>query len=125
MPTLDRRLLSMFAHEGGWKGWGDRTTTMRKLAGHLLPDSVLARRDKARFNQVFFGVHTRAFAERWTGGGVDTTLVDPDALRRIWLGDEHDWRTALLMHAAWLHEELRPQTKERSSHGEPARAATA
>ena len=125
MPVLDRRMLAMWAREGGWKGWGDRTTTMRKLAGQLLPDSVLARRDKARFNRVFFGEHTRAFAERWSGGGVDQSLVDVDVLRRMWLGDEHDWRTALLMHSAWMHDEYQRQTKERSSHGEPARAATA
>ncbi|MFL5910986.1 MAG: hypothetical protein ACJ768_10500 [Gaiellaceae bacterium] len=125
MPVLDRAMLAMWAREGGWKGWGDRTTTMRALAGDLLPDHVLARRDKARFNQVFFGAHTRAFAERWSGEGVDPSLVDVDVLRRTWLGDEHDWRTALLMHAAWLHDELQELPDERSTHGQPERVATA
>ena len=98
---------------------------MRALAGDLLPDHVLARRDKARFNQVFFGARTRAFAERWSGGGVDPELVDSEALRRIWLGDDHDWRTALLMHAGWMHDELQELPDERRSHGRQARVATA
>lgn len=126
MPMLDMRMLSVFARDGGWTGYGDQSTTLRKLVGDRLPDSVYARRDKARFNTLFFGTHTRAFAERWSGGGPDPSLVDVDVLRRMWLGDEHDWRTALLMQSAWLHDELgQSHPQGRSPDGEAQHAATA
>jgi asparagine synthetase B (glutamine-hydrolysing) len=125
MPVLHLPLLAVWARDGGWKGWGDRTATLRRLAGDYLPDHVLARRDKTRMNRVFFGPHTHAFAERWSGGGVDPSLVDVEVLREMWLGDEHDWRTSLLMQAAWLNDETQDEHNERGSHGEQAAVASA
>jgi len=125
LPVLDPRLLAMWAREGGWKGFGDRTQSIRRLAGHLLPESVIERRDRTRINRIFFGRHTRDFAERWSGDGLDTSIVDPEVLREIWLGEDHDWRTGLLMQAAWLHEEQQTTTNRRSSHGEQAAVAGA
>jgi hypothetical protein len=80
----------------------DRSATMSALFGTLLPGEVLGRPSKASFDGVFFGAHSRAFAEDWDGEGADRSLVDVD-----WLGDH--WRsrapvsqTFTQLQAAWL-----------------------
>ena len=70
--------------------------------GHL-PDALIERRDKADFTGAQLGQHTRRFAETWSGGGVDTDLVDPECLRGMWRS-EPDVRPALLLQLAWLHD---------------------
>jgi asparagine synthetase B (glutamine-hydrolysing) len=105
-PLLDPLFVASLARAGGARGWGDRGAAMRAIAGHALPDAVLARRDKARFNATFFGDATRRFAKAWSGGGVDLSLVDPDTLRREWLAPDPDFRSALLLQIAWCHDEL-------------------
>lgn len=107
IPTLEPELFMTLARLGGAWGWGDRSRMLQALAGHLLPPEVVTRPDKGRFNQVFFGEHTRAFGERWSGGGLDEELVDTELLRDMWSGDRRDWRTGLLMQQAWLHDEKR------------------
>jgi asparagine synthase (glutamine-hydrolysing) len=103
-PLLDPRFVGALARTGGRGGWGSRTAAMRAIAGDLLPDRVLSRRSKAHFNRCFFGDEAHAFAERWSGKGVDEDLVDAEALRREWLSPVPDFRTALLLQAAWLHD---------------------
>jgi asparagine synthetase B (glutamine-hydrolysing) len=103
-PLLDPRFVAALARAGGARGWGDRSATMRAVAGGLLPDELLDRRDKALFNATFFGEATRRFAEEWSGQGVDTSLVDPDALRQTWLEPDPDFRSALLLQLAWLRD---------------------
>jgi asparagine synthase (glutamine-hydrolysing) len=51
---------------------------------------------------VAWGPHSRAFAEAWEGSGLDTELVDPDALRRAWPQAERDGRLLTVLQAAWL-----------------------
>ena len=80
-PLLDPRFVAALSRAGGRHGWGDRSAAMRAIAAGVLPDAVLARRDKAHFDAMYFGTTTRRFAEAWTGGGVDTALIDPDLLR--------------------------------------------
>jgi asparagine synthase (glutamine-hydrolysing) len=77
---------------------------MRAIVGDALPDATLGRRDKAQFDATYFGAATRRFAKTWTGGGIDNSLVDPDALRREWLEPKPDFRSALLLQIAWLHD---------------------
>ena len=101
-PFLDERFVSALARAGGASGWGTRTSVMNALACDLLPAEVIRRRDKAGFNRVFFGEESHAFAAAWSGRGVDATLVDPEALRSEWLSEAPDFRTALLLQAAWL-----------------------
>jgi asparagine synthase (glutamine-hydrolysing) len=105
-PLLDPRFVSALAHAGGARGWGGRSEVMRAIAGGVLPDAILARRDKARFNAVFFGDTSRAFAREWTGKGIDESVIDPDALRREWLDPKPDTRAALPLQVAWLHDQL-------------------
>ena len=104
-PLADRSFLASLARTGGRYGIGDRTGIMRALFSDVLPDQVLSRSDKAVFGSAFVGPETKEFAWAWKGGGIDSTIVDPDALRAAWLGERFNTRAALLLQAAWLHEQ--------------------
>jgi hypothetical protein len=101
-PLLDPAFIGALARAGGLGGWGSRTARMDALARDLLPADLVARKTKTYFNRVFFGAESRAFAEAWSGRGLDETLIDPQALRREWLSEIPDFRTALLLQSAWL-----------------------
>ncbi len=101
-PFLHETVLAEFAAAGGPTGFASRTEAMRTLFGDLLPDAVLDRPGKAGFGGAFWGPSFRAFAGAWRGEGVDPAHVDVDALRGNWLTAEPDFRTALILHAAWL-----------------------
>ena len=103
-PFLDPRFLASLSHAGGARGWGGRAAVMHAIADGVLPDAILDRPDKARFAATYFGDATRAFAGEWTGGGVDPQLVDVEALRSAWLQPRPDFRSALLLQLAWLHD---------------------
>lgn len=102
-PFLDPRVLSELATMAGATGFESRTAAMRELFGDLLPAELLARPTKAAFPGPLWGPAMRAFAADWGGEGVDSRNVDVEALRRQWLAEEPDFRTILLLHAAWLH----------------------
>jgi asparagine synthase (glutamine-hydrolysing) len=102
-PFLDRDFLASLRHAGGAWGWGDRSATMAALFGDLLPQETVARATKARFDEVFWGEQSRAFAREWDGGGIDEDLVDPVALRAEWLSERPDARSSTLLQSAWLH----------------------
>jgi asparagine synthase (glutamine-hydrolysing) len=95
-------LVASTAAAGGFLGWTGRTATMRSLFGDLLPREVLERRTKALFANAVFTHHTREFARRWNGTGVDTTLVNPDALRDTWLSADPHAPSMTLLQQAWL-----------------------
>jgi asparagine synthase (glutamine-hydrolysing) len=121
-PLLDPRFVAALARAGGPRGWGGRAATMRAIAAGVLPEALLNRRFKAAFNATFFSDATRDFARRWSGGGVDSSLVDPDALRREWLGESPNYHSAVLLQLAWLHDhglEAAPTTAH-ADHSEGA-----
>ena len=101
-PFHDRRFVAALARAGGARGLGDRTAVMRVLFARDLPDDVLARPDKANFALAYFRGHTRAFARRWDGRGLDPELVDAETIRAAWLQKLVDGRSALALQAAWL-----------------------
>ena len=101
-PLLDGRFLAAVARRGGIAGFGARTAAMRGLFGGLLPDELLARRDKPAFDTAFWGRPTRAFTASWEGEGVDRRLVDERRLREVWGAGSPDFRTATLVQLAWL-----------------------
>jgi Asparagine synthase len=103
-PLLERRFLATVAQHGRRWGFGDRTAAMRALLEGALPDALLARPTKARFDEAFWRTHSRAFARAWDGGGVDPGLVDPEALRNEWLKPDPDARSTLLLQSAWLSQ---------------------
>jgi hypothetical protein len=63
---------------------------------------VLERRTKAAFGASFMARHTKEFAQRWSGKGVDPALVDVEELRRMWRAGDRHAHTSALLQAAWL-----------------------
>jgi asparagine synthase (glutamine-hydrolysing) len=106
-PLLHPDVVAALARRGGVIGPGDRTAVLRSLVPDLLPDTVLSRTSKATFNGAFWGRHTRQFAKRWSGGGVDEKLVDPEVLRSVWISEENQPITAALLQQAWLSDHRR------------------
>jgi asparagine synthase (glutamine-hydrolysing) len=91
------------AYAAGFWGWTGRTATMVRLFEDLLPRELLERSTKACFTHAVFTEHTRSFAREWDGSGVDTALVDPEALRENWLSKVPHLPTMNLLQQAWLH----------------------
>lgn len=58
---------------------------MTFVAGDLLPVEVLERQTKTVFNAAYSTGAEREFAGDWRGDGLDTNLVDCEALRAQWL----------------------------------------
>jgi asparagine synthase (glutamine-hydrolysing) len=102
-PLTEPDVLAALRETGRARGIGDRTNLMRSLFDTMLPDAVLARPDKAAFGPAFRGEPSRAFARDWQGEGIDTDVVDPDAVKRQWQSESMSFNSALLMQAAWLH----------------------
>lgn len=101
-PLMDLDFVASFGTAGGRLGYASRRDGMTSVFGGMLPADVLARTSKAVFNESRFGPHTRSFAERWDGTGVDLALVDPERLRQEWLADEPHAGSAALLQQAWL-----------------------
>jgi hypothetical protein len=101
-PFYDPEFLTALGLFGGRLGFPSRTATMRALFSDLLPDEVNARNGKVYFNNAFIRSHSRAFLETWDGRGLDSDLIDPDALRRVWSQPSIHSGTFQLVHAAWL-----------------------
>jgi hypothetical protein len=97
--------VAALAAAAGFWGWTGRTAAMRHLFGDLLPRDVLERQSKADFTGAVFSTHTRDFAREWDGTGVDTDLVDPEALRQSWLSPTPDGPSMSLLQQAWLHSQ--------------------
>jgi hypothetical protein len=103
-PLSDERFLAALAHAGGALGWASRLDLMQSLFGGLLPDQVLARSTKADFGEVVWGPRTREFVAGWSGTGVDSNLVDAEALRAAWSEHSPIFPAAIPLQAAWLED---------------------
>lgn len=101
-PFLDPSFASRLAHLRRRGRFENRTSGMVSLFGGLLPDDVLSRSTKASFDAAFWNEPSRTFAASWQGEGVDTELVDVEALRAEWSSDAPDPRSFTLAQAAWL-----------------------
>jgi hypothetical protein len=101
-PFLDRRFLAALARAGGRLGVGERHYALRALFGELLPPSILDRKSKAIFTGAFWGPFTRAFVERWPGGGVPSDIVDEARLRAEWRAPVPHFLSSLSLQALWL-----------------------
>jgi asparagine synthase (glutamine-hydrolysing) len=108
-PLCEGGFLAAITHERGWKSFASRSEAMEWLVGDLLPLALLTRSSKAGFNGAFWNRHSRAFAARWDGSGVDESLVDPAVLREMFTGDEPpDARTLSLFQSIWLVQLRQP-----------------
>ena len=101
-PFLEPSVVGAVAGHFGGHGPLNRRAAMTALFADVLPGEVLARHTKAAFDGAFFSAPSRAFAERWTGGGVDPAIVDPDRLADEWRCESPDPRSFLLLQSAWL-----------------------
>jgi Asparagine synthase len=101
-PLADRALWCAIQRAAAPHGFEDRTAGMRRAFGDLLPPALLARGDKATFDEAFFTGQARAFANTWDGGGVPEALVDVESLRRHWQSGSPRAQSFSLLQAAWL-----------------------
>jgi len=100
------KVVSGLAGHFGARGPVDRTAAVRELFGDVLPESVIVRRTKAFFDEAYVSDHTRDFVARWTGQGVDPTIVDLDRLAAQWQSVRPRPGSLLLLQRAWLAEGL-------------------
>jgi asparagine synthase (glutamine-hydrolysing) len=101
-PLFDPSVWSAVVAGAPPQGYRSRSVAMEQLFGALLPAGLVARRDKASFDEVFMRAPARAFAATWDGAGVPERLVDAEALRRHWLGAARSGQSFTLLQAAWL-----------------------
>ena len=80
--ALHPLFVSVMAHEGGARGYANRTEAMRMLFGDVLPDEISGSRTKAGFGQPYWTHYSQEFGRSWNGEGVDPGLVDVDVLER-------------------------------------------
>jgi asparagine synthase (glutamine-hydrolysing) len=101
-PFFEPRFVKAVVAAAPADGFEDRTATLERFFGDLLPRATIARSTKAAFTEVFFGPGARAFAERWDGSGLPRDLVDVDELRAMWVRERRDMRSFTPLQAAWL-----------------------
>ena len=106
LPLFQPGVVESLAGAGGWRGFGEQRAMLQRLVGDLLPSELLARRPTPDLNPVFFGEPSREFAARWNGAGLDESVVEIEALRRSWLSNRPDPRTACLLQYAWLSDQV-------------------
>ena len=104
-------MVDAVAGAGGPFGFGSRAATLAACFAGLLPDVLVRRPGKARFNRMVFGPRARAFAAGWDGTGVPTDLVDAEALSAAWAEPEPPALSFLALHAAWLASEGFPSDR--------------
>jgi asparagine synthetase B (glutamine-hydrolysing) len=101
-PFHDARFLAALAALPRRERPASRTEAMRMLVGDLLPEPVLSRSTKARFDDVFWTGHARALVAGWDGEGVDPEIVDIDRLRAEWASPTPAAHTFTLLQSVWL-----------------------
>lgn len=101
-PLQDPQFLVALASAAGPGGFWNRTAAMTALVGDLLPEPILSRSTKARFDDAFWTRRSGEFAAAWDGEGLDGLPVDLDVLRAIWSdGTTPNPLTWLLLQTVW------------------------
>jgi asparagine synthetase B (glutamine-hydrolysing) len=101
-PFHDAHFLAALASLARRERPASRTEAMRMLVGDLLPEPVLSRSTKARFDSVFWTEHSRELVADWQGEGVDPSIVDVDRLRAEWASPTPEAHTFTLLQSVWL-----------------------
>lgn len=101
-PLLEPKFVSAWACSGGRFGYPSRPAAMRFVAGDLLPESIIERQDKGSFNTAYFTSTSRRFVQSWGGGGLDSSIVDPEELRKEWSAPTPAANSFMLLQQAWL-----------------------
>jgi asparagine synthase (glutamine-hydrolysing) len=105
LPLSRPGVVESLAGAIGWRGPASLGEMLRLLAGDLLPPDLLGLRSSPDPTPVFFGETCREFVANWTGEGLDESIIDVELLRKTWLSDSPDPRTACLLQFAWLTEQ--------------------
>ena len=100
-PLLDAGVWAAVARAAGRRGFDSRRHGMQELVGALLPPDVIARTDKASFDEAFFTGTARETVAKWSGGGLAAGLVDDEALAAHWRAEPMA-QSFTLLQAAWL-----------------------
>jgi len=100
-PFLDKSFVGTLAALPRGRRFTDRTSALAELFSGVLPAGLEARSSKASFAETLWGSPSRAFVSSWDGTGVDSEIVDVDALRRRWQVDGEAGPHTLLQ-ALWL-----------------------
>ncbi len=101
-PFVEPPVVMAMAKAGGFGGLSGREEILRLLTGDRLPQEILTRQGKATFRDPLWTATAKAFAESWTGTGLDERLVDPQAVHDAWLNDPPVVLTTTMLQAAWL-----------------------
>jgi asparagine synthetase B (glutamine-hydrolysing) len=101
-PFHDGRFLAALAALPSRERPATRTDAMRMLVADLLPEPVLSRSTKARFDDVFWTDHARDLVARWGGEGIDAEIVDVERLRAEWASPTPEAHTFTLLQSVWL-----------------------
>lgn len=107
-PFASAPVLRAAAATWGWAGPRGRAGELLTHFGDLLPRELFTRETKAGFNEAFWAGPAAEFARSWTGEGVDTDLVDPDALHAQWTSPMPDLHSLSLLQQAWLARQPAP-----------------
>jgi asparagine synthetase B (glutamine-hydrolysing) len=105
-PFLEPRFVAAYARMVRPYGPATRRDAMRALFADILPDEILTRTSKALFNRGFLTDVGREFARAWQGAGIDTDIIDGEALRSAWLSTWPPSQSFALLQSAWLAENL-------------------
>jgi asparagine synthase (glutamine-hydrolysing) len=106
-PFLDPAYVRAVCADAPREGFQSRTAAVQRHFGDLLPPGLVARSHKAIFSEVFFGPRMRAFAQSWSGAGLDTSLVAGEALRAEWLSPKPQFCSLVPLQAAWAADNYR------------------
>jgi hypothetical protein len=117
-PFLDPRFLASLARAGGTLGFGDVHRLLQTQFGSLLPREVAARTEKAGFDEVFWGSHSREFMATWAGRPVPIEFVDEHGLLETWREATPHAGSSGVLQALWLADEGRRANPQRAA-GEP------
>jgi hypothetical protein len=101
-PFLNGRYLASLARAGGALGFGDLARLMRTHFGSVLPNGIIARTDKADFDEVFWGRYSREFIANWSGGPVPIEFVDERGLLETWRQTRPRAGSSGILQALWL-----------------------
>ena len=101
-PFLEPGFFHALLSEAPAAGFPSRNAALEFFFADMLPSAMARRTSKAVFTESFWGSDSRDFAQRWDGEGLDSSLVDPEALRNHWLRPRPDLRSATALQAAWL-----------------------
>ena len=101
-PFVEPELLRSLGESGRFAGLGDRRQLLDHLTRGRLPRELMTRTSKAVYSVPLWTDTALGFAREWSGGGLDESLVAPEAVRASWLSETRSVMSTTLLQAAWL-----------------------